>query len=81
MLGIHELHEEARGRDYNPEYIAADSMSSPGVRARYTGVELGFQLGNATTVSLDLRAGFRVSDFSSRQQVEVVPQQGQENAG
>lgn len=79
VLGIHELHEEARGRDYNPEYIAADSMSSPGVRARHTGVELGFQLGNATTVSLDLRAEFRVSDFSSRQQVDVFREQGQEN--
>jgi len=81
VLGIHDLHEEARGRDYNPEYISADSLSAPGVRARHSGVELGFQLGNATTVSLDLRAEFRVSDFSSRQQVEVVPEQGQENAG
>jgi len=81
VLGIHELHEEVRGRDYNPEYIAADSMSSPGVRTRHTGVELGFQLGNATTVSLDLRAEFRVSAFSTTHQADAFHQQGEESPG
>jgi hypothetical protein len=58
-LGIHELTEEARGKDYNPEYITGDSSDFLGVRHR-SSQDIGFHLGNSTTVTLDLRAEFRV---------------------
>jgi uncharacterized protein YggE len=71
VLGIHELHEETRGRDYNPEYVTADSLSDFGVRQRHGGAEIGFQLGNSTTVSLDLRAEFRVSPIAEARSSDV----------
>jgi uncharacterized protein YggE len=60
VLGIHDLAEESRGRDYNAEYISGDSSDFLGMRSRGAQQDIGFQLGNSTTVTLDLRAEFRV---------------------
>ena len=60
VLGIHELTEDTRGKDYNPEYITGDSTDFLAARSRTARQEIGFQLGNSTTVTLDLRVVFRV---------------------
>lgn len=64
VLGIHEVTEDARGRDYNPEYIAGDSTDFLAARSRSGQQDIGFQLGNSTTVTLDLRAVFRVGPIA-----------------
>jgi uncharacterized protein YggE len=66
VLGIHELTEETRGKDYNPEYIAGNLADADflGVRHR-SGQDIGFHLGNSTTVNLDLRARFRVGPIAN----------------
>lgn len=61
ILGIHDLTEDVRGKDYNPEYITGDSTEFLAMRSRNSPQDIGFQLGNSTTVTLDLRAEFRVS--------------------
>jgi uncharacterized protein YggE len=81
VLGIHELHEETRGRDYNPEYVTADFMSDFSVRQRHGGAEIGFQLGNSTTVSLDLRAEFRVSPIAGTSPTGVSSHRDDEASG
>jgi len=60
VLGVHQIMEQAQGRDYNPEYIAGDSADFLGMRAGSKPQPIGLQLGNSTTVSLDVRAEFRV---------------------
>ncbi|HUG67852.1 MAG TPA: SIMPL domain-containing protein [Pirellulaceae bacterium] len=60
VLAIHDLTEETRGKDYNPEYISGDSTDFLAMRDRNAQQDIGFQLGNSTTVILDLRAEFRV---------------------
>ena len=64
VLGIFQLTEDTRGKDYNLEYIAGDSSEFLGVRSRSGPPEIGFHLGNSTTTTLDLRAEFRVSPMS-----------------
>ena len=71
VLGIHNLHEEAHGRDYNPECVMADSADALAVKRRHAGAEIGFQLGNSTTVCLDLRAEFRVSPIAGPRPSDV----------
>jgi uncharacterized protein YggE len=68
VLGIHELAEESRGRDYNPEYITGDSTRLLAIRCAGGEPQIGFQLGNSTTVTLDLRAEFRVGPIPDAQQ-------------
>jgi hypothetical protein len=67
VLGIYQLTEETCGRDRNPEYIAGDSAmffaEGKGMRARAE--DIGFHLGNSTTVTVDLLAEFRVTPFQS----------------
>lgn len=65
VLGIHHLGEETRGKDYNAEYITGDSADFLAVRRRSGAQEIGFHLGNSTTVTLDLRAKFRVGPIVS----------------
>ncbi|MCA9121142.1 MAG: hypothetical protein H6822_17380 [Planctomycetaceae bacterium] len=65
VLGIHDLTEEARGRDCNPESIAGDSTDFLAMRSRGAQQDIGFQLGNSTTVTLDLRAEFRVGPIAT----------------
>lgn len=60
VLGIHDLTENARGKDYNPEYTSGDSTDFLAMGTRGAQQGIGFQLGNSTTVPLDLRAEFRV---------------------
>ena len=70
VLGIHQLTEDARGKDYNPEYIAGDSADFLAVRSRGGPQDIGFHLGNSTTATLDLRAEFRVSPISDSEQTD-----------
>ena len=65
VLGIHQLTEETRGRDYEPEHIAGDSAGFLAARGQSAPEALGFHLGNSTTVRLDLRAEFRVGPIST----------------
>ncbi|MFH1919430.1 MAG: SIMPL domain-containing protein [Planctomycetota bacterium] len=70
VLGVHQIMEQAQGRDYNPEYIAGDSADFLGMRAGGKPQPIGLQLGNSTTVSLDIRAEFRVSPIGQIHQGE-----------
>lgn len=73
VLGIHQLTEDSRGKDYNPEYIAGDSADFLAVRSSRSGPqEIGFHLGNSTTATLDLRAVFRVSPFSDTERSHAL---------
>lgn len=68
ILGIHQLTEDARGKDYNSEYIAGDSADFLAVGSHGRPRDIGFHLGNSTTATLDLRAEFRVSPISDAEQ-------------
>jgi uncharacterized protein YggE len=67
ILGVHHLTEESRGKDHNSEYIAGDSASLAAIRRKSSNEPMGFQLGNSTTVTVDLRAEFRVSALVDQQ--------------
>jgi uncharacterized protein YggE len=69
VLGIYQLAEEASGRDYNPEYIHGDSAEFLAAPSRGRQQDIGFHLGNSTTVTLDLRAEFRVGPTSDDKEV------------
>ena len=67
VLGIHRLEEVVRERDYNREYIDLDSeqvLAAADTRRRT--IDVGFQLGNSTTVKIELRSEFRVSSLSEK---------------
>ncbi|MEX2173345.1 MAG: SIMPL domain-containing protein [Pirellulaceae bacterium] len=65
VLGIHQVTEAARGKDYSSEYVSGDS-SYLLARAQAPSKEpIGFQLGNSTTVTVDLLAEFRVGPLSA----------------
>jgi len=64
ILGIHQLTEDAQGKDYNPEYIAGDSADFLAVGGARGQQDIGFHLGNSTTATLDLRAEFRVTPMA-----------------
>jgi uncharacterized protein YggE len=64
VLAIHELTEDTRGKDYNPEYITGDSTDFLAAPSHTGHQDIGFQLGNSTTVTLDLRAEFRVGPLA-----------------
>jgi uncharacterized protein YggE len=76
VLGIHQLSEEARGKDYNPEYITGDSADSFAKGSRSGPQEVGFHLGNSTTVTLDLRAEFRVGPIPNAEQSNAADRNG-----
>lgn len=73
VLGIHRLTENVREVDYNPEYITGDISDfdfRQGVVAGHQ--DVGLQLGNSTTVKLDLLAEFRVSAMAADHDVQAV---------
>ncbi len=63
LLGIYSLEEINTGMDYHSEYVTGRSMLAP-MSARARVEDIGFELGNATTVSIDLKAEFRVGPWS-----------------
>jgi uncharacterized protein YggE len=60
LLGVCRVEEVARERDYKSEYVTADYSGMQIARARAESQDLAGSLGNSTTVTLELKAEFRV---------------------
>lgn len=65
VLGIHRLEEAVRDRDYNREYVDMQADFDQGAFGRARAIDVGFQLGNSTTVKIELKAEFRVSTLTN----------------
>lgn len=62
ILGIYSLDELGRS-DIVREYVSTEGLSSM-KRSRQAAVDLGFTLGNSTTIAVELEAEFRVSSIA-----------------
>lgn len=59
ILGIYNLNDNNRNDAVSREYVSSETMHSSGSSS----IDLGFALGNATHVRVDLKAEFRVSNI------------------
>jgi uncharacterized protein YggE len=62
VLGVYQLLAEGgASKEHNTEYIAGDSASVMRARSAASPEPIALQLGNSTTVSVDLKVEFRIS--------------------
>lgn len=68
VLGIYQLSEAADNKEHRPEYIGGNSGDFLAMRSRASKEDIGLHLGNSTTVTVDLRAEFRVGSMTNPSQ-------------